>query len=912
MHVIVTHPNADFDAIASLLGAWRLYPEAVPLLPNTLNRNVRDFITLYENQLPFVRQSDLKRTPINQVTIVDTQQVPALKNLEPNARLHIIDHHELHEPAPEGAVLSLADTGATVTLLVEQMREAAIRLSPVEATLLLLGIYEDTGSLTYGHTTSRDLQAAAWLLAEGHARLDLMREYLNYALSDTQKALYEQLVNNLETYTVHGQTVVIGLATVDHYVEEISTLAHRLRELYQPDALFILVGMVDHVQMVARSTTDAIDVGRISEFFGGGGHFRAAAALIKNKKPEVAKKELVRLLPLEVQPAMTVAQVMSRGVRTLSPTDTVRHAAEMMDRYGHEGFPVVDLATHKIVGILSRREVDKARRHKLEGASISQFMKKGELFVTPSDSVEAVRTLMTEESIGQVPVVSEATGKVIGIVTRTDLINLWQLSAGEKSTRLNLAGQLKRTLSPQLLHLLHEAGELAAEQGDTLYLVGGFVRDLLLTMLIEYGSLAGARRASAGVSAQTDEAAEASRARTSPRFDLDLVVEGDALAVVHRLQERHRGRVRSHSRFGTAKWILAQPIPFEPTTARAETRSRWDNKPLTSLDFVTARTEFYRHPSALPEVEQSSIRQDLHRRDFTINTLALRLSPKHFGELLDFYGGQNDLEARLIRVLHSLSFVEDPTRMLRAARLMARLDFNLEERTAELLANALDLLDRVSGERILNELELIFQERCPEKALQQLDQLGILVEIHPGLMVDDWMVGRLKMLRSGLADTPWAGIKPDTVHYLGLMTFWLAGDEQAELAHRLNLRTHQRKILHQVYTIRRNVTELVSAERGSVLYHLLVDTSHQARLIAWLGLEDETARRQIARFQSHLRDVAPIIDGIYLKEKMGLRPGPTFRIIIETLRDARLDGLVTTLEDERALVEEVLARQEPS
>lgn len=880
MHIIVTHPNADFDAVASLLGAWRLYPDAVPVLPNTLNRNVRNFVTLYENQLPFVRLNELEREPIDRLTVVDSQQVPTLKGLKAEALLHIIDHHELHQPPPPGAVLSLTDTGATATLLIEQVRELPGRLSPIEATLLLLGIYEDTGSLTYANTTPRDLQAAAWLLAEGQARLDIVREYLNYAMNDAQKILYEQLVSNMETHPIHGHAIIISVAAADRYVEEISTLAHRLRDLYQPEALFILVGMLDHVQMVARSVTEAIDVGHITEFFGGGGHARAAAALVKDKELPRLKKELIQLLHLEVQPATTVAQIMSKGVRTLAPSDTVRHAAEMMDRYGHEGFPVVNPATGQIAGVISRREIDKARRHRMDGAVISQFMKKGDFFVTPGDSIDAVRRLMTGEAIGQVPVVSQPGGPVIGIVTRTDLINLWELTSTEKVARPNLARQLERAVSGELMELLGQAGELAARQGDTLYLVGGFVRDLLLTLLLG-----------------NDETA---KARTSPRFDLDLVVEGNAIALAQRLRECNGGRVRSHSRFGTAKWILGQPIPFGSPAGKS-TR-------LTSLDFVTARTEFYRHPSALPEVEQSSIRQDLHRRDFTINTLALRLTPDHFGELLDFYGGQSDLEARLIRVLHSLSFVEDPTRMLRAARLMARLDFSLEERTAELLHNALDLLEKVSGERILHELELIFQERHPELALQQLDQLGVLTAIHPGLMMDNWLTDRLKLLQSGLPGTPWAGVKPDPVFYLGLMSFWLAGDEQAELMQRLNLRVQQRAVLNQAYQIRRNTAKIVEAEKASALYYLLTSTSTEARLVAWLGLEDEAARAQIQRFQADLRDVAPIIDGDYLKQELHLSPGPIYRIILDALREARLDGQVKNLVEEKALVEEILAK----
>jgi tRNA nucleotidyltransferase (CCA-adding enzyme) len=330
---------------------------------------------------------------------------------------------------------------------------------------------------------------------------------------------------------------------------------------------------------------------------------------------------------------------------------------------------------------------------------------------------------------------------------------------------------------------------------------------------------------------------------------------------------------------------------------------------LTHLDFVTARTEFYQHPSALPEVEQSSIRQDLHRRDFTINTLALNLTPDHFGELLDFYGGQNDLEARLIRVLHSLSFVEDPTRMLRAARLLARLDFKLEDRTAELLDDALDLLDRVSGERIFNELELIFKERRPERALQQLDKLGVLQAIHPGLVVDSWLFSHLETLHSGLADTPWCNTSIDAVHYLGLLAFSLAGDELDALMERLNLRVQQRRILSQLYFIKRNADKITAAEKASELYRFLASTSDDAQLIAWIALDNDTACDQIVRFQTELKQVAPLIDGNYLRDEMGLHPGPIFKTLIDALRNARLDGLVATLDDERTLVENLLAEQ---
>ncbi|HMQ54782.1 MAG TPA: hypothetical protein PKD98_22075, partial [Anaerolineae bacterium] len=256
---------------------------------------------------------------------------------------------------------------------------------------------------------------------------------------------------------------------------------------------------------------------------------------------------------------------------------------------------------------------------------------------------------------------------------------------------------------------------------------------------------------------------------------------------------------------------------------------------------------------------------------------------------------------------HSLSFVEDPTRMLRAARLLARHEFKLETRTAELLNNALDLLARVSGERVTNELELVFRERNPTLALRQLDNLGILIAIHPGLMVDDLLLEAIHRLRTGLTGTPWAEVSPEFVHYIGLMTFWLAGDELDALIERLNLRTAQRSTLQQVYRLQRQAPEIAAADRPSALCHLLDSTNRDARLIAWLALDNEQARQQLVHFEADLKDITPLIDGNVLKREFNLVPGPIFKTILEALRDARVDGQVVSLKDERTLVEEMLA-----
>jgi tRNA nucleotidyltransferase (CCA-adding enzyme) len=416
-----------------------------------------------------------------------------------------------------------------------------------------------------------------------------------------------------------------------------------------------------------------------------------------------------------------------------------------------------------------------------------------------------------------------------------------------------------------------------------LFIVGGFVRDLLhnpkLGLDVSYP-------------------------------DIDLVVEGDAIRLARQLAQQYGGQVRSHRRFGTAKWLVDDSHQLANSRRPAASGSPAHDLPLPpALDFVTARTEFYEHPSALPEVERSSIKQDLHRRDFTINTLAIQLSPDHYGDLLDFYGGENDLRKGLIRVLHSLSFVEDPTRMLRAVRLEQRMGFRIETRTAELLDHALDLLDRVSGERIYHELHLIFRETEPESALRRLDELGILKQVHPDLCADSWVIRRITAMRTGLNDTPWATTPLTDVHYLGLLTFRLSDRALQQVMVRLRLRAADASVLRQVQTLKSRLAQLQQTLRPSKIYRFLESFTSESLLIGWLGTEDETARAQIGQFQRELRGIDPIIDGHYLRRELDLRPGPIYRRILDDLRSARLDGQVVTLADERVWVEGWLEQQ---
>ncbi len=891
MQLIMTHENADFDAIASLLAAHRLYPQAIPLLPRRVNRNVEQFLTLYWDALPFVRPSDWHKRKISEVLLVDTHALNSVRGVVKRPYVHVIDHHTDYQPHERWSY-QVEPVGATVTLLVEQLQSSGLALSVEETTLLLLGIYEDTGSLTYDTTTPRDLSAAAWLLDQG-AVLAVARRFLNLPLTERQFALYDRLFTAVTWHDVFGQSVAITAAAApDDFDEEISGIAHRLREALTPVALFMLVQLQRDVQVVARSSSDKVDVGVVAKALGGGGHSRAAAARVAGKSLTAVVADILHVLPQAVKPLAQVAELMSYGVQTLRPTVTVAEAAEVIRRFGYEGYPVLDPESKQVVGLLTRRAVDRALSHSMSSLPISRIMKMGTVTVRPSDSIDHLQKVMLSEGWGQIPVLAEgdqaANGIPIGIVTRTDLLN-YLFKPGPRLAEPDMRQMLMEKLPPPLWALVRAAGEVAAELGQPLYFVGGIVRDLLLGQ--------------------------------SPT-DLDMVVEGDAIRLARQLQHTLGGEVHAHGRFGTAKWTLdtavwqavwgseeqgrapahlLTPSPHHPGVLAALT--------LSSIDFVTARTEFYREPSALPEVTHGSIKLDLHRRDFTINTLAVRLDGAFLGQLLDFYGGQRDLAQGIIRVLHSLSFVDDPTRMLRAVRLEQRLGFHIEARTMELIANALPLLDRVSGSRIRHEFELAFRESDPAPVMHRLAELDVLSHLHPAVTWTEADAAAFGRLRPLLADPFWHDFQEDETPAFLYFALWvtpLPEPAQSELMERLRVRKMTRLDVQACTQAWAALAQLPPDARPSQVEKVLRPYHSRVLLVVRALLTDERLVGLLERYVRQWRGVRTAVTGNDLRA-LGLKPGPRFGAILDELLAARLDGRVADEAGERALLAELVA-----
>ena len=289
------------------------------------------------------------------------------------------------------------------------------------------------------------------------------------------------------------------------------------------------------------------------------------------------------------------------------------------------------------------------------------------------------------------------------------------------SRNINLANRLRERLPAAVVGFLNQAGELAQKERQKLYLVGGVVRDIILERV---------------------------------NLDLDLVVEGDAIAFAKKLAEINRAPITTHPRFGTAK------LP-------------WRNH---NVDVATARAESYAAPGALPKVKPGTIQDDLSRRDFTINTMAVHLVPNRYGELIDLYGGMYDLEHKLIRVLHEKSFTDDATRIWRGLRYEQRLNFQLEEATLKLLRRDIPMLDTISGDRIRHELELILKEEFPEKALSRASELNVLQRLHPSLKDNGWLTEKFGQARQLSSPNP-----PLVGLYLALLTYHLLDEETEQM-----------------------------------------------------------------------------------------------------------------------------------
>lgn len=426
----------------------------------------------------------------------------------------------------------------------------------------------------------------------------------------------------------------------------------------------------------------------------------------------------------------------------------------------------------------------------------------------------------------------------------------YRLSGKHMNDEVNISELIREGLAAESLEVLAVAARIAAGMGMSLYLVGGIIRDLLLV---------------------------------KKSYDLDIVVEGDAVSLANSFSEAVRGKVTTHQRFRTAT-------------------VNWNGQ---RIDFATARSETYPRPGALPVIEPGLIDSDLARRDFTVNAIAADLSPESFGRFIDPFYGREDLKKRLIRVLHEKSFLDDPTRIWRAVRYEQRLGFEIEPATLEQLRRNIKALDTVSRDRIRHELELVLRENEPEKVLIRAGKLGMLENIHPMLTGDDWLAAVFRRVRKTCEPE-----SPPVEQYLALLVYRLDNEDIKELSLDLNLRKQQSVTLNDLCLLKEKLEIIDDSPLQPSVTFLVLNGLSEVALTAVMIAEDSPAvRENIGLYLSEYRHVRTELTGNHLRE-MGFTSGTRIKAILDHLLHARIDGEVTSRQDEETLVKQFLPSRE--
>ena len=899
MDLILCHQTADFDSLGAAVGLSLLKKGAKIVLTGGTHPTVGEFLALHRDEFPLIELRSVTPENIRSLYIPDTQKRDRLGKAAtwfdlPNIiNIEIYDHHLDLASDINTAKIKIEEVGAITTAIAELLQQESITPTAFESTAMALGIHVDTGSLTYDQTTPRDAKALAWLMEKG-ANVKTIAEYVEPGLSPQLQLLLQQALSKLETSQIRGYKITAVLLKTEEFIKGLSSLTSRLIDLSESDAL--LLGHEyskkdsKKLTVIGRSRIRETNLNQLFIPYGGGGHSQAASMTMATDKTENVFQELVAKLRSQVPEPPTARDLMSSPVRTIRPDTTIEQAQRILFRYGHSGLSVVE-ATGELVGVISRRDLDLALHHGFSHAPVKGYMTRNLKTITPETTLPEIESLMVTYDVGRLPVLDDR--ELIGIVTRTDVLR--QLHQNREESEANdhqtpaltscLLPTLKNRLAEPIWQLLSEIANEAQDRGWNLYLVGGGVRDLLLTedgepLLLQ---------------------------------DIDLVVDG-----FHRAADDQAGVTLANT--------IQQQYPQSRLSVHGEFQTAallWHKDPIFGnlwLDIATARTEFYPYPAANPEVEASSIRQDLYRRDFTINALAVRLTSPRKGEfsrkgdLLDFFGGLIDLRSRKIKVLHANSFIEDPTRIYRAVRFAVRLQFTIEPQTEEYIRYAIDsgvyqrlrLGDQGAPAlttRLRAELKYILQADYWKPALKLLADLGALRCLDQDLQLTPQLWWQIRCVSRWLRYLDPENQLQHWLIRLEVLICSLPAKTREIVAINLQLPKDSIQRVKQLDRVEIEVIKkLPYCHLPSEIYQLLRPYKYVGLILLGVRSSQEI-RSVIWQYLTKLSQVQPILNGNDLKE-LGYKPSPLYKQMLDDLLAVTLDGKISNPTEAKAFIKE--------
>lgn len=876
MKVIIGHTSADFDCLASMIAAKKIYSDSVVVFPGAIEENVRKFLSLYGNTLNISSLKHIDMDNISEIIIVDTRQKDRIGPFElllnkKNIKIRIYDHH----PASDNDIVSknniIKQVGATTTILLQLIIKKKIPITSLESTIFALGIYEDTGSLSFSTTTKEDIDVLGYLFSIG-VNLRTVNKFTNTGLNIQQKKLLNQLISSSQEIYFKGISVVFAKSKTKEYIEGLALVTHKLLEILNSDIIFVLVEMKNRVYVVSRSNRANVNVGDVMKSIGGGGHSQAASAVVRKISLSEVEDKIKKTLNNYIKIETIAKDIMTSPVKSLDVNTTIEEASKIMLRYGHNGFPVMD--KNKLVGIITRQEIYKANHHHYENETIDIYMSENIISVNLDTPILEIQELMIRYDVGRVLVLSK-DGKLEGIITRTDLIRslygekdinresytIYENNNGHYNLRKeNIKNLIQKYFPRDILEILYYIGKTGDELGYSVFMVGGIVRDLFLGI---------------------------------PSLDLDIVIEEDALKFARYFSNKLKGKIRSHQKFKTAVVVLPSGL---------------------KIDFASARREFYEFPAALPKVEFASIKKDLYRRDFTINAMAIQLNEDKFARLLDFFGGKRDLESKKIRILYSLSFTEDPARIIRAIRFEQRYDFTIEQSTEKFLKKAIKegLLSKIRKKRLSEEFFILLHEKKPVKVLKRMDELGVLSGIIPKFSLSDDLVKRLEEVEEILIRWherfPKEIINKSMIYIYYLLKLSDIGIKN--ITKKIELNSKNIKILENIIDEKELIVSILKDKKTlpSNIYYYLKSINNELLFILFLeNYNNETIIKRIKDYLDIYKYTSTYITGNDLI-KIGMRPNPIYAKILKLILYLQLNGILKNKDDELDFVKKIIEK----
>ncbi len=846
MKVITTHKNPDFDAISSCIAAKKLYPDAKIQFPPLPERSTKNFI-MQSIIYPYL-ENECDPKKIDTLIIVDTHSSsrldPRFQGILGRVRIICYDHHR------EGDLRCdeyyHADTGANVTQMVEMILKKGISISEEEATLFMLGIYQDTGKLSYSSTTPKDMMIAAQLLSLG-ADLDTVRNILEETLTEVEVLLLNELIKHKRVYEIKGKRVGLSFSSLEEYVGNVAGIVTRFMKIDKLDAAICIFRMASRLYVIARSRKE-IDVSELLKPIGGGGHKNAASASVKDKTLIEMVEELNYIIKSFLLREIRAKDIMSYPPKYIYSDEPLKNVWDTFSKSGVNALVVLEKGSDKIVGIVTRQAVDRATHHRMENEPISSFMETEFSTVEAGDSFEKARKLVVENKQKLIPVTEN--GRLVGVITRTNLLKL--LSTDMEKTPMpefvkNIAEEIRRALSPVVVERLTQIGEISKHMGFKTYLIGGAVRDIILGI-------------------------------ENPEVDLDIAVEGMdtsehcGVLLAREVARQFKAKIAEHPRFGTASIIFDDG---------------------TKMDIATTREESYNVPGALPDVERSSLKLDLYRRDFTINTLAVKLHDE-FGDLFDFFGALKDIRERKIRVLHVLSFIDDPTRIFRAIRFASKLDFEIGKQTRDLIKSAINAgaLKTLSKGRIFNEIKLILKTPCVRCSFELLKEYGILKSLNEKLNIDERILTHIERLDNIVKMQEMGKRSEETFEaetaFLILLEYLFR--RSVSFCRTIGAEEHITKYIQdQVSAIIKVRGELKRDLNSNLEIYEKLSGLPMESVLALYAIEKEN--KNIEKYLNELRHVKPCIRGKDLLV-LGFKPSKLFSEIIHDVFKQQLNGKI--------------------